>query len=324
MGKGKDLTKEEKFAIKILKSIGISHKTIADSLHRNKSTITKYLKRGDNVGKQNSGRKSIINATSLRRIARFVDKKPASSTYIMKYLDIRCSTQTLRRAMRNNNIWWKKSKSIIPLSNINKEKRLEFCRMSLCDNVQWSNIIFSDEKRFCMDGMQNIMYGWSKKNKRHVIMKRHSGGGSIMVWAAISMTQKSELIVVDGKLNSKGYVEVLNNGLLPIMSPNTIFQQDNAPIHVSLLTKSWFLEHNIEVLKWPARSPDLNIIENVWSEMSRYVYENGTQYNSISELKSAIFESWHKIDLNYIGALYKSIHRRLLNVIDRKGDNIPY
>ncbi|GFU93765.1 putative inorganic phosphate cotransporter [Trichonephila clavipes] len=48
-------------------------------------------------------------------------------------------------------------------------------------------------------------------------------------------------------------------------SPTAIFQQDNARPHVARIVQRFFVNHQIKLLPWLARFPDLSPIENMWS-----------------------------------------------------------
>lgn len=48
-----------------------------------------------------------------------------------------------------------------------------------------------------------------------------------------------------------------------------IFQQELVPAHIAKGTKGWFNDHNVPVTDWPANSPDLNLIVNVYCVVMR-------------------------------------------------------
>ncbi len=72
----------------------------------------------------------------------------------------------------------------------------------------------------------------------------------------------------ESTVNAAIYQEILEHSMLPSADKlygdaDFIFQQDLAPAHTAKGTKSWFNDHGVTVLDWPANSPDLNPIENL-------------------------------------------------------------
>ena len=49
---------------------------------------------------------------------------------------------------------------------------------------------------------------------------------------------------------------------------NFIFQQDTHPVHCSMGVQRWFARRpEIELIRWPPKSPDLNVVERMWSKL---------------------------------------------------------
>ncbi|GFU69030.1 transposable element Tcb1 transposase [Trichonephila clavipes] len=101
------------------------------------------------------------------------------------------------------------------------------------------------------------------------VMHRHIGSApGIMVWGGIGYLSRTPLVRIVGTLNSQRYIsEVLEPVVLPYLQglATAIFQQDNARPHVPRIVQRFFVNHQIALLPWPARSPDLSPIENTWS-----------------------------------------------------------
>lgn len=100
-----------------------------------------------------------------------------------------------------------------------------------------------------------------------------------MCWAAIWLGGRSELVIMNrynevsrNGYTANSYISALEEGLLPFYTPGTIFQQDNAGIHIANITQDWFEVHGVEVIDWPAHSPDMSPIEPVWHMLKIKVF----------------------------------------------------
>ncbi len=97
------------------------------------------------------------------------------------------------------------------------------------------------------------------------------------------------------------YQDILEHFMLPSADKlygdaDFIFQQDLAPAHTATGTKSWFNDHGVTVLNWPANSPDLNPIENLLGIVKRKMRD--TRPNNADDLKAAIKATWASLHLS--------------------------
>lgn len=96
-------------------------------------------------------------------------------------------------------------------------------------------------------------------------------------------------------------------------------------VHVSRSTLANFEEFEIDIFEgWPTKSPDINIIANVWSMLAREVYKNGRQFNNKAELTEAIEAAWQTISQDYIKSLFDRLPRRIIALHDSKGNHTKY
>lgn len=190
-------------------------------------------------------------------------------------------------------------------------------------------VIFSDEKKWNLDGADGFNGYWHdlRKEKRY-FSKRNFGGGSVMVWGAFCSSGILRLAFVTSRMNSNDYITVMETHLLPFIRryrrKKLIFQQDNAKIHVSTVSKAWFDRNKIELLDHPPCSPDLNPMENLWGYLVRVVYAEGKQYGTVAELETAIVDAWESIPQDLIDNLIGSMNERCYQVISNHGKRTKY
>lgn len=330
MGKGKPLSEPEKAKISTLKDYNnLSNRQIAKEIGRSKNVVGNFLKNRENYGKNYvNGRPSTITSVQKRRLIRSAANSFKSARQLKSENDLPIGPRRIQKILSGSqHLKYTRMKRKPMLSKSNIEGRLKFALDHLRWTEQWQKIIFSDEKKFNLDGPDGFAYYWHDlRTEPKIFSSRQSGGGSVMVWGAIGYLKKMPLSFITTRMNAEQYQQMIRPYFpaygFECAGMDWKFQQDNAPIHAARSTTAFFHEHLFE--NWPSKSPDMNIIENVWGLLARAVYKNGRQYNNKDELKEAVLEAWENISHDQIQSLYDSLPRRILRLYDAKGKHTKY
>ncbi|MBW0565231.1 hypothetical protein O181_104946 [Austropuccinia psidii MF-1] len=102
-----------------------------------------------------------------------------------------------------------------------------------------------------------------------------------------------------------------------------LLMEDNAPIHTAQARTDWRNWHNIIKLNWPAHSPDLNPIENVWKAMKSQISKL-YQPQMVEELCHAINAAWTDFHVNLLNGLFHSMPQWMVMVIKMNGGPTSY
>jgi hypothetical protein len=191
-------------------------------------------------------------------------------------------------------------------------------------------VIWSHESKFNLysdDGKGYVRRPINQRyNKRYTTATVKFGGGNIMVWGCFSWHGLGPLHRITDKMDQFQYKEILETVMLPHaqenLPENWQFQQDNDPKHTAKSVKNWINSSDIQVLLWPAQSPDLNPIENLWGEIERAL--KGKEYKTKNGLFEAVQELWSNLPRAKIENLVKSMPRRCQAVLNARGYATKY
>ena len=153
------------------------------------------------------------------------------------------------------------------------------------------------------------------------------GGGGVMVWGCMSESGVGELKLVVGRMCAKDYVSLLR-GALPAsvrslgLEGDYIFHQDNASCHSAKYTKDWMARNKIDLLDWPAQSPDLNPIEHLWDALGRQI--GSRAFTNNEQLWKHLQEQWQLLPRVCISKLVESMSRRVEAILKARGGYTRY
>ena len=195
---------------------------------------------------------------------------------------------------------------------------------------QWARVLFFDESRFNLshhDGRIRIFRRRGERFADNCLIERDRfGGGSVMVWGGIMGRRKTNLIVMQSNLNAQGHInQILQPEAVPFLQRHgpAILMHDNAMPHVARICRQFLNRNNVNVLPWPAVSPDMNPIEHIWDYLGREVRARGNVHN-LKDLENALNQEWNNIPNVAIRRYVRSMQGRLASCINSRGGHTRY
>lgn len=336
------LTRDERWRAVGLLDAGLSARQVARRFGCNVSTIARLLQRHEETGsvadRPRPGRARVTTPDQDRYIEmQHLRDRFRTATQTARETpgrhQPRISANTVRRRLRSRDLHARRPVRGMVLTAERRQNRARWARQHRPWTLRdWNNVLFTDESRFCQsraDGRQRV---WRRQGERYAACCIQEfnrwGDAGVMVWAGISGNYRTRLVVINGNLTARRYIdEVLEPVVVPFFRdhPNVnTFQQDNARPHAARVTQDFLQNQRFAVLPWPAYSPDLSPIEHLWDQLGRRVYNRTPPPQNRQEMVTALEEERANIPQDNLRRLVRSMRRRITACLAANGGHTPY
>ena len=320
---------------------GHSASKIAYSTGYGIGTISRlHSKHHPHLSKSLGGRPSKLSPANIRHAQRLISSGKADTAVdvtrtLSNVTNQSLSAHTVRRSLKKAGMKAVVKKKKPFLSKKHRKERMDFALTHQYWTVEdWKKVVWSDETKINRLGSDGRKWVWKKAgedlNERLVQGTVKFGGGSLMVWGCMLWDGVGYACRIDGKMDGDLYVKILEEDVQASLSHygksggEVIYQQDNDIKNTCQKAKDWFEDHDFQVLLWPAQSPDLKPIEQLWDHVKRRLSEHEVAPRGILELWDRVEEEWNKIDAEVCQNLIESMPRRVAAVLKAKGGYTKY
>jgi transposase len=285
------------------------------------------------------GRPRKLTPRDERRLVRLVttisaEDAPAAANALESEGGPLVSSQTVRRALQRQGLHaFVKPKRHLLLPP-HKKQRMKFAHRYKDWTVDdWSRVVWLDETKINRFGSDGRCWSYKRKDQAretNAVETVKYGGGRVMVWGCMTWNGLGHSCRILGNMDASLYVEILKDEFLGSLElhdldeDDVVFQQDNDPKHKSLLAHEWFSVNWIDVLEWPAQSPDLNPIEHLWHYLKRQAHSYEAPAAGVEELWKRVEKEWENIPASVCQDLIATMPDRIRALIKARGGHTRY
>ena len=296
---------------------------IANEIGKNKETVRSFYNSflEHQTINPKRGRPKKITDDVKDGVVKYIENNPTNTLNDVSQ-NFHISEPSAKQILNENKIYYHKPIATVPLKEIHKTNRIIFWTNYLLN--PYPNVIFTDEStvqiRIAKPGIwrRRGMYppgSFSEKDPHPI---------SVMVWGGIGPRgYRTPLLRFDGSVTSSSYCNSIKKNHI-IENINSIFgntwtwQQDNARPHTAINTKVILLPLMPHLMPWPAKSPDLSPIEQIWAYIKNRLA--GRNFQNRDELFDAILFEWNAIPNYVIHNIYQSFWARCIVCINHNGE----
>lgn len=318
-------------------------------------TVLNKLKAGESLeDAQRPGRRKLLEGKALAAaLERGTESAQSSCKQVAESLkrdDLAIvSPRTVCNAFKKASMKYALPKKVLLLSANQRERRVAFAQVHTSQQTNFRKVMFTDSKIFCLSKLGGRQ--WQAPGSRP---ENYMPKNSVKVHAYLGVTYfgPTRPIFVTGGGSQKSSIRNPKTGkpmqgvgseeyvadVLPVLlaegdrlfsgsrkfSESWVFQQDNASAHTASMSKG-YLNTNLPsrwIEDWPACSPDLSWIENVWAWIDKQLDCKRPTLRTAQDLRNAIETTIMSLPLEHCQNYVRGMQGRLEKVIAVEGRNI--
>jgi hypothetical protein len=313
-------------AVQNFKSLGHTKAEVMRMLGKSQHFVDRWWDDDSAEDKEKGHRHQMFTRTVKSNIIKRLhdSKRPHSKRIVAR--EMRCSHSTIGRIAKEAGL-----KSVVAHWHPFLKPEQEAARRKFAKdhaNEDWTAVLFVGEKKVGLHPTSNkqndrvwIYDGEEPPGRHH---DRHSA--ELNVSAGISFSGRSSIFIFSDNMDQVLYKHILEDTLRPAGKKLEVrgwkLYQDNDPKYKSKVVQNFLDEQRVVRLLAPAKSPDLNPIENVWSMLDTEVQK--CRPTNLASLQNAIIKGWKNIPQKSIQNCIMSMPTRLALVKKAQGKAIHF
>ena len=248
-------------------------------------------------------------------------------------VNVNVSETTIRRRLHESHLRSRAAAVRLPLTPRHRQARVAFCRRQQpWTRQQWGRVLFTDESRYTLSHSDGRRRVWRRPGERFIdacVQERDQyGGGSVMIWGGFHLHGRTPLYHIQGNLTGVRYRdEIVRPHIIPTLQAigqGAVLQDDNATPHRARVVTNFLQQQQVTRMDWPARSPDLAPIENLWDILGRRLRDNHPPPADVHQLLHLLQQEWFNIPQQILRNLVHSMRRRCQECLAARGGHTHY